>query len=201
MDINRILEKIDNQVWKKHPILKNVECSEYGFVRVDGKIRKSCLVTTSKPHQTFRGYFKVGVNKKLYLVNRLVYECFFGAIPEGLVIDHINTHPWDNRISNLRAVTLAENNRNPLTLKHLKEAKTRDMGKPVLQRDKKTDEIVGYFESISEASRQTGIYKGTIEQVCNPKRIHNKTAGGYKWEPAKYRYSCKWGKWWISGDL
>ena len=201
MDINRILEKIDNQVWKKHPILKNVECSEFGFVRVDGKIRKCCLLTTSKPHQSFRGYFRVTVNKKSYPVSHLVYECFNGIIPEGFVIDHINTHPWDNRISNLRAVTQKENNRNPLTLQHLKKAKTRDCGYPVLQRDKKTDEIIGYFESISEANRMTGIDSVTIQRVCSPKWLHYKTAGGFKWERAKYRYSCKWGKWWISGDL
>ena len=186
MDINNVLKKIDSQEWRQHPVLKNVECSELGLVKVDGKIRKPYL-------DEIRGRFMfvTGLNRRKYYLHRLVYECFNGVIQEGLVIDHINTYSWDNRITNLRAVTPADNTRNPLTLKHLKEAKTRDMGKPVLQRDKKTNEIVGYFESISEASRQIGISRTNIY----------KSKGEYKWEFAKYRYSCKWGKWWISGDL
>jgi hypothetical protein len=41
-----------------------------------------------------------------------------GEIPEGMVIDHINTIRTDNRLENLRCVTHLENNNNPLTIKH-----------------------------------------------------------------------------------
>ena len=192
MDVEKVLKRIDSQEWKQHPVLKNVECSELGLIKVNGKFKKPYLSKIRK-RLSFHSY----INGRTYLTHRLVYECFNGLIPDGMVIDHINTQSWDNRVENLRAVTPTENIRNPLTLKHMKEA----IRKPVLQKDKKTGEIVGYYNNISEASRQTGINRTTIQLACSQKYHHNKSAGGYKWEFAKYRYSCKWGKWWISGDL
>ena len=69
--------------------------------------------------------------------------------------------------------------------------------KPVLQIEERTGKIIGYYASITEASEKTGIDRAVIQCVCNL----NETAGGVKWEWPKYRYSCKWGKWWISGEL
>lgn len=69
--------------------------------------------------------------------------------------------------------------------------------KPVLQIEERTGKIIGYYDSVAEASEKTGIDRADIQCVCNL----DKTAGGFKWERAKYRYSCKWGKWWISGEL
>lgn len=42
-------------------------------------------------------------------VHRLIWECFNGEIPEGLVINHKNGNKQDNRIDNLEAVTNREN--------------------------------------------------------------------------------------------
>lgn len=58
-------------------------------------------------------------------VCRIVWEAFNGAIPDGMVIDHINTNPSDDRLINLRCVTQKENCNNPLTLIHNKEAHER----------------------------------------------------------------------------
>ncbi|WP_162475414.1 HNH endonuclease signature motif containing protein [Candidatus Erwinia dacicola] len=38
-------------------------------------------------------------------VHRVVWEIHHGEIPEGMVIDHINGNPSDNRIENLRCVS------------------------------------------------------------------------------------------------
>lgn len=146
------------------------------------------------------GYLCFTCNDKTYSSHRFIYECFNGLIPDGLVIDHINTIRDDNRIENLRAVTTSENNRNPLTLKHLKEGKRKIMGKPVLKLDKKTGEILGYYDAVKQAEEENHICRNYIRWVCDGKPGYY-SAGGYKWEWAKYQYSCKWGKWWISGDL
>ena len=46
---------------------------------------------------------------KLEYVHRFVWEAFNGAIPDGLVIDHIDEDPTNNRLENLQLLTLAEN--------------------------------------------------------------------------------------------
>lgn len=76
------------------------------------------------------GYLIISVSKPKRThvkVHRLIYETFVGEIPEGMVIDHINTERTDNRLENIRCVTVKENNNNTLTKKHLSEAQK---GKP-----------------------------------------------------------------------
>ena len=43
-----------------------------------------------------------------FLVHRLVYEAFYGKIPEGMEIDHIDTIRDNNSVENLRCVTHKE---------------------------------------------------------------------------------------------
>jgi len=46
------------------------------------------------------------------LAHRIIWKMVHGEIPEGMVIDHINGNPFDNRLENLRMVTHTENCRN-----------------------------------------------------------------------------------------
>ena len=55
--------------------------------------------------------FKDG-KRKLRYVHQLVLEAFVGPRPEGLVCDHINRDKLDNRIDNLRYVTVSANHAN-----------------------------------------------------------------------------------------
>jgi hypothetical protein len=55
---------------------------------------------------------KVSVDSKGYRCHRIIWEMFNGPIPEGLVVDHIDRNPFNNKISNLELKTIAENNRN-----------------------------------------------------------------------------------------
>lgn len=56
------------------------------------------------------------------LIHRLVWETFKYEIPDGMVIDHINTIKDDNHLENLRCVSQKENLHNPITIKRMKEA-------------------------------------------------------------------------------
>ena len=57
------------------------------------------------------GYCIVGVNKKYYKVHRVIYTLFNGKIEDGLVINHIDNNPSNNRIENLEMCEQHENSK------------------------------------------------------------------------------------------
>lgn len=48
-------------------------------------------------------------HKYMVLVHRLVWNLHHGKIPDGMIIDHINSDSLDNRIENLQCITQSEN--------------------------------------------------------------------------------------------
>lgn len=54
------------------------------------------------------GYCSVFIAGKRYLVHRIVYMSFFGEIPEGYQIHHINGNKSDNRVSNLKMMSMKD---------------------------------------------------------------------------------------------
>lgn len=60
---------------------------------------------------TPRGYIYINIDKKLYLAHRLAWLYIYGTWPINQ-IDHINGIKNDNRIENLRDVTVRKNSQN-----------------------------------------------------------------------------------------
>jgi len=58
------------------------------------------------------GYYRTFHKTKAYLIHRIIWELFNGEIPEDMVIDHIDGDTQNNKISNLRLVSRAINQRN-----------------------------------------------------------------------------------------
>jgi hypothetical protein len=55
-------------------------------------------------------YVTVAINKKHYALARVIFLMHYGYLPE--IVDHADCNPKNNDISNLRAATKAENQRN-----------------------------------------------------------------------------------------
>lgn len=55
------------------------------------------------------GYRKVRVFGKYMLVHRVIWEMHYGPLMSGQVLDHINRDRADNRIENLRLVSIQQN--------------------------------------------------------------------------------------------
>ena len=68
---------------------------------------------TSKSHEN-KGYkqIQITINKKKYSASRVIFKCFnpdFDLNNVKLVIDHINRNSTDNRLCNLRVLTIQQN--------------------------------------------------------------------------------------------
>lgn len=140
------------------------------------------------------GYMYVGLCKngkvKYFKVHRLVAEAFYGEIPKGMQVNHINEIKTDNRLENLNLMTPKENCNWGTRNKRVAEKATNGKcSKPVLQIDKTTNEVIAEFPSLREVGRQLGFDNSTISMCCK---------GGYfckkrnKWVNASQAYGFKW---------
>ena len=89
---------------------------------------------------------------KNYYIHRFEWECVRGVIPEGFVIDHIDSDRMNNKIKNLQLLTLAENvrkgNSKPITSFNIKNNKQKN------------------YESITSASLELDISFSIISNIC-----------------------------------
>ena len=76
--------------------------------RSDKKLRRSGKIAGCSDNN---GYIVLKVAGKKYYAHRLIWLWSFGEFPEKS-IDHINGHPYDNRLINLRLATSQENHQN-----------------------------------------------------------------------------------------
>ena len=161
-------ESLEGEVWKKIP---NYHYSVSNLARIKNDNTNLLL----KGSLTC-GYYKVRLSDKGktkdIVLNHLVY-CIFNnldEVPEGYVIDHINGIKTDDRLENLRLITLSENVKAALY-----ETKTNSSARRVLQMTL-TNDPIQEFVSCSQAARQLHLDSSTISKVC---RGINQSHGGF----------------------
>lgn len=165
---------IKEEVWKDVKGYDNLyQVSNFGNVK---SLRRNVIM---KPSCDKDGYYQVILWKdrigKRFFIHRLVYETFYGFIPEGMVINHKNERKYDNRLSNLNAMTIKENiNWGTRTVRA-----AHNRGYAVAQIDKGTGEVVNEYYSTREAARRTRLLQTSISACCRGKL---KTTGGFRWK-------------------
>jgi hypothetical protein len=87
-----------NQDFRPHPLLVNYEASRDVVIRNRRLKKPVCMVSN-------RGYLRFTAGKNTYLCHIIIFECFFGLIKDGFVIDHIDSIHQNNSLENLQAVT------------------------------------------------------------------------------------------------
>ncbi len=73
---------------------------------------RGCVVGKPAGTDSAKGYRVVTVAGSKYFAHRVIWFMHYGDIPPGLCIDHIDGNGLNNRLENLRLVSLAENQRN-----------------------------------------------------------------------------------------
>ena len=165
------------EIWKQHPIYQNYVGSNLGNVKSlnykhTGKDKMLKKLKNIK-HNKNRNYIiqRIGLCKnnkcKHYLVHRFIYECFYGTIPEGFQIDHIDNNPQNNRLDNLQLLTKSENiNKKFIDNPNL----AKQMGKKIICLN---NGVV--YDSQQEAGRKLNLSAGNINSVL--KGIYQNTKG------------------------
>lgn len=128
-----------------------------------------------KGYKRSSGYKYHSINYKGKLEHRIVWEAFFGEIPDNMEIDHINTKRDDNRLDNLRLVTHQQNCNNPSTLTNYSRGNTTGHCRPIIQ--VYDDNTIKEWTSAAEAARN-GYTQASIWAACNGK--------------IKKHSNCKW---------
>ena len=135
-----------------HPIFDKYAASKDGEILnvKTGKILKKIL--TVNGYLTFNICDKKLIKTKAYYIHRFEWECIQGVIPEGFVIDHIDSVRTNNKIENLQLLTVSENIR-------------KGNSKPIKSFNIKNNKQKKY-ESITSASLELDISFSIISNIC-----------------------------------
>ena len=117
----------------------------------DGRLQyftKGGKVWKDKKANDCKGYLRIDLNGKNFLVHTIIALCYLGIKPDNKVIDHINSIRNDNRVENLQYITTSENN--------LK--KTTYGGKPIKGIDKRPSGRFRVTISINKKRTNLGTY-------------------------------------------
>jgi hypothetical protein len=129
--------------------------------------------------RVYKGYEKISLNGTDHNIHRLLALTFVPRPHDKDTVNHINSVNTDNRLENLEWVTQKENvNKSEIDTSHPRK---------VLQIDRFTNQVVGTFNTVTEAGKHVGLTRAAISKACLGV---NNTAGGYYWkfEDDKYNH-------------
>jgi hypothetical protein len=176
---------VENEFWEEHPLYKGYYGSNLGRIKYYDNRLKSNNIKIKKQQLNYDDRLQFNItyqkkNRKPY-VARFIMECFYG-INKKMQVDHIDSVKYNNKLSNLRYVTIQENNSNPNSIIKRKIRNKYKGHAKIKQIDINSNETIKIWESCTDIINELKLLeraRSSISAVCNGKE---KTAYGYKWE-------------------
>ncbi len=187
------------EIWKPVIGYENLyEVSNLGNVRIVSGKNCGKLFKLQKQHYNTVCLTREG-KEKTVCVHRLVANAFIPNPQNKPCIDHINTNPFDNKVSNLRWVTHSENSNNPITRLHISNCKAgRHLKKYTMSEERKRNislakskpviclSIEGQFVKEFKTIQDAALFaKVSVFAIYHSIDGQSKSSGGYKW---KFKY-------------
>jgi hypothetical protein len=146
---------MEQKEFVRHPVYANYEASRDGVIR-------HCRLKKPVGSLNKFGYFRINMNgNKNYFSHRFIYECYFGVVKDGFVIDHFDGNPKNNNLSNLQTITPSQNSRRGNT------GRCKLFGKRAIKSiNVETDQEMT-FPSINAAARYFSIHPQSVQFVAN----------------------------------
>lgn len=171
------LDDLDGEQWRTVPDYEDYQCSNFGRVKSFKWGKQKIL----KPTLTVDGYLRVELHqntrRKNIGIGRLVAICFLPNPDLKPEVDHIDTHKFNNHVSNLRWVTSAENIQAAFDTELMKAQRGDERYNSSV-----TNEQAAYIRknpdnlSCAALAEMFGTTSSTISHIQTGK--HYKTAGG-----------------------
>jgi hypothetical protein len=181
---------LEGEVWK--PFL-TAEVSDMGRY-------KSCRGVVSTPTPAADGYVYIGVDFKRYRIHRAIGVAFglLTDLDDEHEINHEDRNPSNNRLTNLEAVTHAENVQHSYATNETRASNAGKRSKPVRGRKCGEKEWTTYASAM-DAARALELNQGNISKVVNKK---HKRAGKYEFEYAEASEPARLeGERWVDIDV
>lgn len=161
---------IDNIEW-------NYEVSSHGNVR---NVKTGRIMT---PQDNGHGYLQVGLSldKKQYwiYVHRLVASAFIPNPDNKPTVNHKDENKSNNHVDNLEWADHERQNGYGTRTERAEQTKQDKRFYNKFKKRVRCIETNTIYDSIKQASVETGIYEGNIIKCC---KGQIKTCGGYTWE-------------------
>ena len=105
---------------------------------------------------------------RTYYCHRIIYECYNGLIKDGLVIDHIDGYPQNNKLENLQAITQNVNAKQGKTGKHSNSKNAKCIASKGIRTSEER-----IFQSMTEASIYFVMCEPSVRKVAEIIYMYN----------------------------
>lgn len=164
------------ETWKSIPDSEFYSVSDQGNIRND----KTGYIFQLKNKQKHDRYATVVIgpkeNRIRRKVHRLVAQMFIPNPENKPEINHIDGNKFNNRVDNLEWCTHSENMKHAIR-ENLYPPPSHKRGVALFNEDE--TECLGYYDSIIEASKETGVPINTI--YCTLCQRNRKPVNGFVW--------------------